>query len=55
VTRAADPALLDAYLALEQRLRLPLEQYELMLDELNDALQEALKSFDESQSTARAR
>jgi DNA-binding MarR family transcriptional regulator len=55
VTRAADPALLDAYLALEQRLRLPLEQYELMLDELNDALQEALESFGESPSTARAR
>lgn len=48
VTQAADPALLDAYLALEQRLRLPLEEYELMLDELNAALQAALESFDES-------
>ena len=47
VTEAADPALLEAYLALEQRLRLPLEQYELMLDELNAALQGALESFDE--------
>jgi DNA-binding MarR family transcriptional regulator len=46
VTRAADPALLEAYLALEQRLRLPLEQYELMLDELNEALQEVLESVD---------
>ena len=46
VTRAADPALLEAYLALEQRLRLPLEQYELMLDELNDALQGALESLE---------
>jgi DNA-binding MarR family transcriptional regulator len=46
VIRAADPALLEAYLALEQRLSLPLEQYELMLDELNDALQEVLESVD---------
>ena len=42
VTQAAGPALLEAYLALEQRLRLPLEQYELMLDELNTALQAVL-------------
>ena len=48
VTQAADPALLAAYLALEQHLRRPLEEYELMLDELNEALQEALESFDES-------
>ena len=47
VTEAAGPALLEAYLALEQRLRLPLEQYELMLDELNAALQGTLESFDE--------
>ena len=46
VTRAADPALLEAYLALERRLRLPLEQYELMLDELNHALQAMLKSLE---------
>ena len=46
VTRAADPALLEAYLALEQRLRLPLEQYELMLDELSDALQAMLESLE---------
>jgi DNA-binding MarR family transcriptional regulator len=43
VLQAADPALLEAYLALERRLRLPLEQYELMLDELNDALQAMLE------------
>jgi DNA-binding MarR family transcriptional regulator len=55
VTGAADPALLEAYLALEQRLRRPLEEYERMLDELNDALQGVLESFDESPSTARAR
>jgi DNA-binding MarR family transcriptional regulator len=54
VTQAADPALLEAYLALEQRLRLPLEQYELMLDELNDALQETLGSLGKSPSSARA-
>ena len=47
VTDAADPALLEAYLALEQRLRLPLEQYELLLGELNGALQGTLESFDE--------
>jgi DNA-binding MarR family transcriptional regulator len=46
VTRAADPALLEAYLALERRLRLPLEQYELMLDELNTALQAMLESLE---------
>jgi DNA-binding MarR family transcriptional regulator len=46
VTRAADPALLEAYLALERRLRLPLEQYELMLDELNDGLQAMLASLE---------
>ena len=50
VTQASDPALLEAYLALEQRLRLPLAQYERMLDELNDALQGTLASFDESAS-----
>jgi DNA-binding MarR family transcriptional regulator len=55
VTRAADPALLEAYVALEQRLRLPLEEYEQILDELNDALQGVLESFDESPSIARAR
>ena len=54
VTQAADPALLDAYLTLEQRLRLPLEQYELMLDELNDALQETLGSLEKSPSSAHA-
>src|SRR5215212_312195 len=36
VTHAAGAALLDAYVALEQRLRLPLDEYELMLDELNE-------------------
>ena len=46
VTDAASPALLEAYRALEQRLPRPLEEYELMLDELSDALQEALESLD---------
>lgn len=46
--RAADPALLVAYVALEERLPRPLREYELMLDELNAALQAALESFDES-------
>ena len=35
---AADPALLGAYVALERRLGRPLRDYELMLDELNEAL-----------------
>lgn len=37
--RAADPALLEAYVALEERLPRPLRDYELMLDELNEALE----------------
>jgi DNA-binding MarR family transcriptional regulator len=37
--RAADPPLLAAYLALEKRLPRPLPDYELMLDELNEALE----------------
>jgi DNA-binding MarR family transcriptional regulator len=40
-TRAADPALLEAYLALEERLPRPLHDYERMLDELNEALEGA--------------
>jgi DNA-binding MarR family transcriptional regulator len=38
VTRAADPVLLEAYLALERRLPRPLRDYELLLDELNEAM-----------------
>ena len=38
VTRAADPALLQAYLDLERKLPRPLAEYERLLDELNDAL-----------------
>ena len=40
--RAADPALLEAYVALEERLPRPLRDYELMLDELNEAMQGVL-------------
>jgi DNA-binding MarR family transcriptional regulator len=39
--RAADPALLQAYVALEERLPRALRDYELMLDELNEALEGA--------------
>ena len=39
--RAADPALLEAYVALEERLPRPLRDYEAMLDELNEALEGA--------------
>ena len=40
--RAADPALLEAYLALERNLDRPLEDYQRELDELAAALREAL-------------
>jgi hypothetical protein len=43
--RAADPALLDAYLALERRLPRPRNEYERMLGELNDALERALEDM----------
>jgi len=39
LTRAADPALLEAYLALEERLPRPLDEYEQMLAELIVALE----------------
>ena len=39
LTRAADPALGEAYLALEERLPRRLEEYEQMLAELIDALE----------------
>jgi DNA-binding MarR family transcriptional regulator len=42
VTRAADPVLLEAYLALERRLTRPLAEYEEVLDELTEALAEVL-------------
>ena len=44
MTRAADPALLDAYEALERRLPRPLGDYEQMLDELNEALNGVLEA-----------
>ena len=46
VTRAAGPALLEAYLELERRLPRPLHAYELMLDELNEAMQGVLAEPD---------
>ena len=42
MTRAADPALLGAYLAVEARLPRPLAEYERMLDELAEALRGTL-------------
>ena len=42
VMQAADPALLEAYLALEARLERPLAEYERTLDELNEALAHVL-------------
>jgi DNA-binding MarR family transcriptional regulator len=44
MTKAADPALLDAYLAVESRLPRPLAEYERMIDELIAALEDALAS-----------
>ena len=44
--RAADAALLVAYVALEERLPRPLRDYELMLDELNEALEGAREALD---------
>ena len=44
--RAADPALLVAYVALEERLPRPLRDYELMLDELNEALEGAREALE---------
>jgi DNA-binding MarR family transcriptional regulator len=41
---SADPALLEAYLAVEQRLPRPLHVYEEMIDEVNEALQDAVQS-----------
>src|SRR4051812_3681903 len=42
LTKAADPALLHAYEAVETRLPRPLAEYERMVDELNGALAGAL-------------
>jgi len=42
MTRAADPALLEAYLAVEALLPRPLGEYERMLDELAEALRGTL-------------
>lgn len=42
VTQAANPVLLEAYLALEQRLGRPLTEYEQILDELTEALADVL-------------
>ena len=47
VTRAADPALLEAYLALERHLPRPRHEFERALDELNEALQHALEELDQ--------
>jgi DNA-binding MarR family transcriptional regulator len=44
---AADPALLAAYLALEERLPRPREEYEQLLEELNAALEGALATLSE--------
>jgi DNA-binding MarR family transcriptional regulator len=42
MTKAADPALLDAYLAVEARLPRALDEYQRAVDELIDALEGAL-------------
>jgi DNA-binding MarR family transcriptional regulator len=45
VTHAAGDALHEAYLALESHLPHPREEYELMFDELNKALEGALEDL----------
>jgi DNA-binding MarR family transcriptional regulator len=45
IMRAADPALLEAYLALERRLPRPRQEYERAFDELNEALELALEDM----------
>ena len=42
MAKAADPALLEAYVAVEARLPRPLAEYERMLDELVAAVEGAL-------------
>ena len=54
ITRAADPALLEAYLALEDRLSRPLAAYERTLDELNAALRSTLESLAPEDAAAEA-
>ena len=53
--RAADPALLEAYLALERHLPRPRAEYERMLDELNAALEGALADLTASADAAASR
>jgi DNA-binding MarR family transcriptional regulator len=43
IVQAADPALLEAYLALERRLPRPRPEYERIFDEVNEALELALE------------
>jgi DNA-binding MarR family transcriptional regulator len=54
ILRAADPVLLEAYLALEERLPRRREEYERMLDELNEALEGALGALSETAVAASA-
>jgi DNA-binding MarR family transcriptional regulator len=46
VMQAADPALHEAYLALERHLPRPRDEFERALDELNEALEHALAELD---------
>jgi DNA-binding MarR family transcriptional regulator len=52
ILEAADPALLEAYLALEERLQRPREEYERMLDELNEGLEGTLAILGAPAATA---
>jgi DNA-binding MarR family transcriptional regulator len=54
VTVAADPALLEAYLALERHLPRPRVEYEQVLDELNGALEHALEDLGGAVPAAKA-
>lgn len=54
VTVASDPALLEAYLALERHLPRPRVEYEQVLDELNGALEHALEDLGGAVPAAKA-
>ena len=54
MARAADPALAEAYAALERLLPKPLARYERTLDELNTALEQALAELAPDTADARA-
>jgi hypothetical protein len=51
MARAADPALAQAYATLERLLPHPLARYEAMVEQLNDALEQALAELGSAAAT----